>query len=99
LNPGFPDSVDYIITHICMICHSDQSDNERARFKLNFSKWDEMKGLAQIGKLDNISKMLREDKMPPPKFIERNPSKALTESQRALMIHWADDEIKKLMKP
>jgi hypothetical protein len=98
LNLGFPEDVTKILNNSCFGCHTGQSKNEKAKFKLNFSKWNDLKATTKIGKLDDICKMLKEGEMPPERFLSNNPDKALTAEQKTLMCNWVDEETKKLME-
>ena len=87
-----------VIETSCIGCHSTGARNEDAREALNFEKWDDYKLTKQIGLLDKIGEMIEEDKMPPPKSLEFRPERKLSESQKELVLHWAEKASSDLME-
>ena len=102
LNPApgatFPEEVDKILKASCYGCHSDEGSNKRAPLVLNFDKWDEYKVTKKISRLNNICEMVGKNKMPPAKFLDKNPDKALSDQQRKLICDWTMKESEKLME-
>jgi hypothetical protein len=41
---------------------------------------------------------VEENEMPPAKFLEKNPDKKLTEAEKLVLMNWANNEAKGLMK-
>jgi hypothetical protein len=68
----------------------------KAKMKLKFDKMPDMKTGKLVGKLSKISKMLKKGKMPPKKFLNHFPDKALTEAQVNTIRSWADGLAQKL---
>ncbi|HSG67115.1 MAG TPA: hypothetical protein VK994_00315, partial [Bacteroidales bacterium] len=57
---GWPDEVVALLENSCYDCHSSDSGNLKARQKLNFLKWEELKVSKQVGKLNDISEEVKE---------------------------------------
>jgi hypothetical protein len=93
----FPDDVQKIIESSCYDCHSGTSSNEKALEKLNFSHWGDLSKSKIVGKMNAIEKMLKEDEMPPVKYLNKNPGKALSKEQKGILYKWIDEESDKLM--
>ena len=97
LELGWPDDVMALLEQSCFDCHSSESGNLKAKQKLNFSKWTDYKLSKQVGKLSDISDEVGEGKMPPEKYLDKNPEKALTKEDVDRIKEWASAESEKLM--
>jgi hypothetical protein len=97
LELGFPDEVMAIMERSCFGCHTKESSNKKGKFKLNFSKWQDMKTSKKIGKLDEICEEVTEKEMPPEKFIDKNPDKELSEEEIRIICDWVDAEVENLL--
>lgn len=97
LNLGFPEGINEIMESTCFHCHTTASNNEKAKGKLNFSEWNDLTKAKRIGVLEKISEVVNEGKMPPSKFLEHYPDKALSPEQVKAFTKWADDESNKLL--
>jgi len=89
-----PENVKAIIDNKCMSCHSDEAKGGKSKMKMNFDKLsngDYSTGKV-ISKLDKIVKMLGKDKMPPEKFLAKNPDKKLTSEETKLISDWASSQ-------
>jgi len=93
----FPEDVEKILQTSCYDCHTDAASNAKAKMKLNFSKWGELSDSKKVGKMENISEMIKKGDMPPGKYLEKYPDHALTPEQKAVVDKWLTDESKKLM--
>lgn len=94
----FPDEISSILQTSCYDCHFTGSNAEKARNAMNFDTWDEYRATKKIGLLADISKVVKEQKMPPGKYLERKPEAKLSEEQVKLLSEWADAEAEKLMQ-
>lgn len=94
---GWPDDIMALIEQSCFDCHSSESGNLKAKQKLNFSNWADYKLSKQVGKLSDISDEVGEGKMPPEKYISKNPEKALSKENIERIKDWASAESEKLM--
>ena len=95
---GFPEDVEKVLTSSCFDCHYSDASNKRAKLALNFDKWEEYKTTKKISKLNDICELVGEGKMPPGKYLENNPERALTDTQKKLICDWAEKESAKLME-
>ena len=93
-----PDEVGTILKTSCYNCHSTGSKAEKALDKINFDSWDDYKLIKKIELLGNIGKVLEDEKMPPEKFLDRNPDARLSEDQANLLIDWTKQETENLMQ-
>lgn len=94
----WPEEVKAILDGACYGCHTDDNGSEKSRNALNFSKWEDYKLTKKIGKLNDISEAVKGKKMPPSKYLEKFPDKALTDNQIVVITNWANGEADKLME-
>jgi len=94
----FPEDIQKIIETSCYDCHTDASTGEKAKMKLNFSKWSEMTTTKKVGKMEGISEVISSGDMPPEKYLAKFPDKALTKEQKELVTKWLAEESSKLME-
>ncbi|MEE4255941.1 MAG: heme-binding domain-containing protein [Bacteroidales bacterium] len=95
---GWPEDVMGILERSCFDCHTDELGSLKPKSKLNFSKWEEYKLSKKIGKLDDIIKEVDEKKMPPKKYLDDYPDRALSDEEIKLIKEWANAEADKLMQ-
>ena len=93
----WPEDVMTIFESSCYGCHTEGNGSDKSRAALNFSKWEDYKLTKKVGKLNDISEMVKEKKMPPAKYLEKLPEKALSDEQIAVITKWANDVAEKLM--
>jgi hypothetical protein len=93
----FPDTIQKIFESSCFDCHSDAASNAKAKMKLNFSKWSELTDAKKVGKMEGISEVIKSGDMPPGKYVEKFPDKALTMEQKDVVNKWITGESAKLM--
>ena len=89
-----PEDVQAILDIKCMGCHSNDAKGGKSKMKMNFDKFTNgnySKGKT-ISKLGKITKQLNKDKMPPKKFLDKNPDKKLTEDESKLLLNWASEQ-------
>ncbi len=84
-----------IVTNSCYDCDTSHSQNKMASFALDFLKWNEYKDTKKAQLLNKIDGEVSEMNMPPKKFLELNPEKALTKDQIKLLSQWAKEESQK----
>jgi hypothetical protein len=96
--PVFPDEVTTILTTSCFNCHTTGSNAEKALNAVNFKEWDSYRLTKQVGILSKMTEVLEKKKMPPEKFLERNPEAVLSDTQREFLVDWAKQESEKLMQ-
>lgn len=92
------DSVNAIVKNSCFGCHNSMSRNDKAKEDLSFDHWADMKTIHKIGILQDITSTVEEGEMPPKRFLERNPDKALDADQKKLLLDWVKSESDVLLK-
>lgn len=95
---GWPEDVMVLLERSCFDCHTKEASNIKSKGALNFSKWNDYKLSKKIGKLNDISEEVKEKKMPPGKYVEKYPAKALSEEEIGVITNWANAEADKLME-
>ncbi len=93
-----PADVQVILKTSCYDCHSNDGSNKKATIALNFDKWDGFKDSKKVSKMEAICEVLKEGKMPPEKYLGRNPDKAPTDDQKKVVCNWAEETSAKLME-
>ncbi len=93
---NMPVDVKAIIDNSCYGCHNTDSKNEDGKEELNFDYFgSEYSNIKSAGKLKEIATLTKDGDMPPSKYLEHNPEKALDDNQKALINDWARMEAKK----
>ncbi len=95
---NMPGDVKAIIEKSCFGCHNTDSKNDKAKDKLNLSTFDSLTKMKMIAGYKEIAEVLEENEMPPAKFLEKNPDKKLTKAEKTILMNWANNEAKGLMK-
>lgn len=96
--PAVPDNVKAIIEKSCFGCHNTDSKNDKAKEKLDLKTFDALGKKEMIHALGEIAETVDENEMPPAKFLEKFPDKKLTDAEKKILIDWAKNEGKALMK-
>jgi len=94
----FTDEISAILKSSCYDCHTTANGSEKPLKALDFEQWDQYRLTKQIGLLGDIGKMVEEGKMPPGKYLEKNPDRKLSEAQKKLLADWTKEEADKLMQ-
>ncbi|MBN2616305.1 MAG: heme-binding domain-containing protein [Bacteroidales bacterium] len=92
---SMPDSVKAIVDHSCFMCHNSNARGD-AKDKLNFDELSSMKGPQLVANLANMAKMIKNDWMPPRKFLKDHPEMALTAQQKQVLLEWIKAENNKI---
>jgi uncharacterized membrane protein len=93
-----PDEVKAIIEKSCFGCHNTDSKNDKAKDKLDLKTLGDLETPKMIHALKEISEVVEENDMPPAKFLEKFPDKKLTDADKKILMDWADNQAKSLMK-
>jgi mono/diheme cytochrome c family protein len=93
-----PNDAKEIFETSCYNCHSNEASNEKAIDALNFDLWDGYKKTKQISKLESICEVVKEGKMPPEKYLDKNPDAVLSDEQKKILCNWTDERSTKLME-
>ena len=83
-------------SHVAPVSWLIASDVEGGRRHLNFSDWPAAYPDRAAKRLANASEELGYKEMPPPKYQAIHPEARLTADQRQQLIHWLDQEAKRL---
>jgi len=94
----FPEEVGAILKSSCLGCHNTEARSEDAKKAVQFDLWDDYRVTKKIGILGKMGEVIEEGKMPPKKFLEKNPDKKLTEDQTKLLLEWTKTESERLMQ-
>ncbi len=86
-----PADVQDIIDNSCYGCHNSDTKNNTCKLKHDYDKMPEMKTGKLVGKLVKIHDAVKEDDMPPKKFLNNYPDRALTDEQKTKLTTWAKD--------
>lgn len=92
-----PENVQAAIQKSCFGCHNADSQNDKAKDKLDFKKLETLSGPDKVHALREIGKVVKDDDMPPKKFLEKYPDKALNADEKKLLMDWAKQEAKNAM--
>jgi uncharacterized membrane protein len=93
-----PDNVKAIIEKSCFGCHNTDSKNDKAKEKLDLKTLGDLETSKMIHALREISEVVEENDMPPEKFLAKFPDKKLSDDERKILMDWATNEAKSLMK-
>lgn len=95
---NMPDDVKAIVDNSCYGCHHTESKNEKGKKKLNFDSFgSDYSNIKSAGKLKEIAEEVNEDSMPPKKFLNHYPEKALDDAQKKALSDWALEAAKGYM--
>ena len=89
---GFPEDIENLLTTHCFDCHTADSKNDDAKKKLNYSHWENYSDAEKVAKLDKMCEEVKENKMPPKKYLEYYPDKKLDKDQVEKLCAWASEE-------
>ena len=87
-----------VLVEKCYGCHSNESKGAKARKKLNWDSLNLLTRSQKANKLDDVEEVVSEDEMPPKKFLEKEPGKKLTPSEKRILETWADGELNRISK-
>ena len=93
-----PGEVEKILENSCYGCHTTGAKAEKAVKAVDFKKWNQLKPIKKVGALNEIKEVLEEGAMPPEKFLNRYPDKALSGDDKETILKWVEEETAKLMK-
>lgn len=93
-----PEEIGAILKTSCLGCHNAEARSEDAKKAVQFDLWDDYRVTKKIGILGKIGEVVEEGKMPPEKFLDKNPDKKLTEEHQKLLVDWTKKESERLMQ-
>jgi len=95
---AMPDNVKAIIEKSCFGCHNTDSKNDKAKEALDLKTMESLSKQKMVHALKEIGEVVEENEMPPAKFLEKYPEKKLTDAEKKILIDWANNEAKSMMK-
>ncbi|HYQ57196.1 MAG TPA: heme-binding domain-containing protein [Draconibacterium sp.] len=93
-----PAKVKTIVDNSCFGCHNTDSRNEDAKKALDFMKLDSLSTVKMIHAYKEIGEVLEENEMPPKRFLERFPDRALNDADKKLLLDWSKEQTEALVK-
>lgn len=93
-----PENVKAVVKKSCFGCHNTDSKNEDAKEELDFKKLGNLSIIKKIGSYKEIGEAVEEGEMPPKKFLQRYPDKALSADDKKLLLNWSKKEAEALVK-
>ncbi len=93
-----PEDVNKILEKSCFGCHNIDAKSADAKDGLLIDELPNLKKHKIIAKLDDISTTVRDQDMPPSKFLKKYAEKALTENESKRLTEWAIQVADELMK-
>ncbi|MCB2219906.1 MAG: heme-binding domain-containing protein [Bacteroidetes bacterium] len=100
-NPGenltIPDDVNAILEKSCFGCHNVDAQSDKAKKKLLLDELPNLSKAKIVAKLDDIHSVVEENEMPPEKFLNKYPDKALTKEEASRLKEWAKTTAEEMM--
>jgi hypothetical protein len=89
-----PSDVLSLLENKCFECHTSKSKGSKSKLKLNFDKFTNgnYSNGKLVSKFGKITKQLNNNKMPPKKYLGKNPDKKLSSEESELIISWATEQ-------
>lgn len=95
---GMPDEVKAIVKKSCFGCHNTASKNIDGKEALDFKKLGSLSKIKSISAYKEISDVMEAGEMPPKKFLEKYPDKALSKKETQLLIEWSKNAAEAIVK-
>lgn len=95
---AIPEDVEVILQESCYGCHNEEAQSDKSKKGLLIDKLPELSKSKLVGKLDGIAETVKNNEMPPEKFLTKYPDKKLTEDEAKRLIEWANGTAEELMK-
>ena len=92
-----PENVKTVLDNKCFGCHNVEATSDKAKDKLLLDQLDKLSKSKLVMTMGGIEEVIKEDKMPPAKFLEKKPEQKLTEDERDLIKDWAVSTADKLI--
>jgi uncharacterized membrane protein len=87
-----------VIDNKCYGCHSDQGRSKDAKDALLWDSLPNLSGSSQIATLDDIIKVLKENKMPPEGVVKKYPEMKMSPDDTRILRSWAESMADSLLK-
>lgn len=93
-----PEDIQSIFDKSCFGCHNVDSKSDKAKKKLLLDQLHDLSKAKLVAALGDINDIIGEGKMPPDKFLEDYPDKALTTEEADKLKAWAEKTADELVK-
>lgn len=97
-NLTYPEDIQKIIDKSCFGCHNVDAQNDKSKKKLMWDQLPELSKAKIVAALGDIAGAVGENEMPPEKFLEKYPDKALTEDEAKKLKEWAESTAEEMTK-
>jgi mono/diheme cytochrome c family protein len=102
LNPeetfAIPEDIQTIFDKSCFGCHNVEATSDKAKKKLLIDQMQELSKAKLVAALGDIAEVVEKGDMPPQKFLDKYPDKALTQEEAAKVKEWAETTADELLK-
>lgn len=88
---SIPENVQAIIDTSCYQCHSAQGQSAAVRQKLDFDTLDQQDASQAIRKMVGIQETVERGRMPPKRYTDQFPERALSETDKGVLLKWAKE--------
>jgi hypothetical protein len=92
-----PEEVSTVLENRCYGCHTTGAKSEDALKAVNFEEWENYRQSKKVAVLGDIANVVEKGKMPPEKYLEKNPDKKLSDAQKKLISDWTKEASDKLL--
>ena len=92
------EDIQTIIDKSCFGCHNVDATSDKAKKKLLIDQMHELSKAKLVAALGKIVEVVESGDMPPQKFLDKYPDKALTAEEAENLKAWADNTADALLK-
>ena len=92
-----PVNVKTVFENKCFGCHNTDSRNDKAKEKLDFKTFNDLKTFKKIGTLRDIAEVIEKGEMPPKKFLERFPDRKPSDIEYEILSKWVKQKADSLI--
>jgi len=93
-----PEEIQSILDKSCFGCHNVDATSDKAKKKLLIDQMHELSKIKLVAALGDIKETVENGDMPPQKFLDKNPDKALTAQEAEKLKDWAGKAADDLLK-
>lgn len=93
-----PEDIQNILDKSCFGCHNVDATSDKAKKKLLIDQLHELSKIKLVAALGDIKETVENGDMPPQKFLDKYPDKALTAEEAEKLKDWAGKAADDLLK-
>ncbi len=93
-----PEDIQNILDKSCFGCHNVDATSDKAKKKLLIDQMHELSKIKLVAALGDIRETVENGDMPPQKFLDKFPDKALTAEEAEKLKDWAGKAADDLLK-